>query len=376
MNSKYFLSTIFLLILVIYLPAQPDVIRSIAVEARVLEQLKGNIRSVPNAKLNMVGLGEYATDENGRFSFEAPIRDYNRRQASVVIEIRVNDYDIIRPYQGKVQLDTSSTRFNIEILVMGRDIEEDYRHQLTALSKKLNVTQRKNALSIKRMNAMNNSLLVSLEKDALQKAELENVITDLKEKAESEAAQKEAFAEDLTRAQKQMDQLRESLEAKEDELYIALEEKYLRQQNYQKAITADLEEYLLYVKDVHDLLQNLDRYFKSGKYPNYANTYNSTLKAYNDIFIKINKNYRDYVQGVKRYWEAPLLARQVEDTFEILLDQVHHPKLKPAISEVNSYIRKNKSGKATKVAHDAFHDLNPLILNLEKAVDRLLSKLE
>jgi len=374
-NLNTFLAILAFTFFVSSAAAQESVSKSIGVDARVLEQLKGTIRSVPNAELNMIGIGEYKTDDDGRCQFEAPVYDYNRNEAYVVIEVKIKDYDVIRPFEGMIQLDTAEARVSMEILVMGRDIEEEYKTQISQLTKKLKSTQRKNSLSVKRMNAMNDSLLVTMQRSAEQKNAFQKSIDELAIKAESEAAQKEAFAEDLARAQKQLEQLEESLRQKEGELYIALEEKYLRQQNIQKAITADLKDYLLRTKDVHDLLQNLDRYFKRGKYPNYTATYNENIAAYNAIFTKINDNYLNYVEGIQRYWDAPLLTREVEDTFEILLDQVHNPKLKPAIMEVNGYIRQNKSGKATKVAHEAFHDLNPLILNLEKAVDRMLSKL-
>ncbi len=350
-------------------------IKTIAVQARVLEQLKGNIRSVANAKLHMIGLGPYNTDEEGRFAFEAPMQEFNRNETHLVLEVKVQGYDIVKPYKGIVQLDTAQSKVYMEILVIGRDLEEEYREELASLARKLKRTEKKNALSLIRMNSMNDSLVASVQQNEKQKNLLRVEITALEKKVATEASEKEKFVESLNKTKKRLDELERSLERKNDELYIALEEQYLRQQNYQKAISADLKDYLLYTKDVHDMLQHLDRYFKPGKYPNYVTTYNNTLGAYNEIFQKLNSNYLNYVKGVERYWKAPLLTQQVKDTFEILLDQLHHPKLKPAIQEINGNIRKNKSRKATKVAHEAFHDMNSLIINLEKSVNRLLNKL-
>ncbi len=380
MKTKQCLLRLAFVILAFYFGSPSSYTQSVglpllSVQARVLEQLKGNIKSVPNANLKMVGLGDYATDSEGRFAFQISMEELLEFDNQMVIKIVLPDYEIIRPYQGKVQLDTSSSEVYLDILVMGRDIEEEYREKLTELSNKLRITERKNSISLKRISAMNDSLVIALQEDAEQQIELKKSIEKLKERADQEADQKSKIVAELENAQLQMQRLNSSLKNKEDELFIALEEKYLRQQKYQKSISSDLKNYLINVKDVQDILQNLDNYFKPAKYPNYTSTYNRTLQSYNNIFIKINDNHLDYIQGVNRYWENGLLADQVQETFEMLFDQVHHPILKPAIGEVNNHIRKNKSGKASKVGHKAFHDLNPLIINLEKAVNRLVDKL-
>lgn len=349
--------------------------RVIDLNLTVLEQLKGTVRSVANTRLNLTGIGEYITDEDGSCAFEAPISEVNRYDPSIDIKVTIRNYEVIRPYNGVIQIDTSHAHYDLEILVIGEDLDAKYKDQIKALNKRLRRSERENSLSLKRMNAMNDSLLLTMQESQAQRAELESTIEELTKLAESEASEKESVKSDLERALSEMDKLRNSLQNKEEELYLALEERYLRQQNYQKAISADLKDFLIHIKDVHDLLQNLDHYFKRGQYPDYTASYNSALTAYNGIFEKINENYLDYLEGIDRYWQSPLIRNQLEDTFDILFDQVHHPKLKPAIMEVNGYIRQNKQGKASKVAHEAFHDLNSLILNLEKSVNRSLGML-
>jgi hypothetical protein len=375
MKTLKLFTTLLFIILVYVCTAQQANLGFVSVQARVLEQLKGNIKSVPNTSLKMIGIGDYSTNEEGRFAFQIPMDELSQFDNEMVIKIVLPDYEIIKPFEGKVQLDTSKSEVFLDILVMGRDIEEEYKKKLTELGNKLRTTQKKNSISLKKMSAMNDSLLQALEKDAKQQVALEQSIEELEAKVAKESDEKSKYASELRDAIDQMQSLNNALAKKENELYVALEEKYLRQQKYQKSISGDLNEYLIQVKDVQDLLQNLDNYFKPGKYPNYTSTYNSTLKAYNQIFQEINEKHSDYIEGVNRYWEDELLVEQVEETFDMVFDQVHHPLLKPAINEVNILIRKNRSGKASKVAHEAFHNLNPYIINLEKAVNRLIPKL-
>ena len=355
--------------------AQESQLQSIDLHISVIEQLKGAVKRVGNATLDLIGLGEYTTDANGDCELSAPIKDFNRYDSQLDIQVKVRDYDVISPYRGIMQVEISVPETEMDIMVIGRDVEQEYRDQINTLIKKLEVTEKKNSLSLKRMNAMNNSLLASMKQNEMQKTTLENTIENLNEKVISESAENQSLLEDLQRAKSEMNALRLSLQTKEDELFVALEERYLRQQNYHKAISADLNDFLIHVKDVHDLLQNLDKYFRPGQYPDYSKTYNSTLTAYNNILEKINENHPDYIHGIERYWGSPLIIEQLEDTFGMLFDQLHHPKLKPAINEINGHIRKNKPRKATKLAHEVFHDLNPLILNLEKSVNRSLDML-
>ena len=375
MKTLKLFTTLLFIILVYVCTAQQANLGFVSVQARVLEQLKGNIKSVPNTSLKMIGIGDYSTNEEGRFAFQIPMDELSQFDNEMVIKIVLPDYEIIKPFEGKVQLDTSKSEVFLDILVMGRDIEEEYKKKLTELGNKLRTTQKKNSISLKKMSAMNDSLLQALERDAKQQVALEQSIEELEAKVAKESDEKSKYASELRDAIDQMQSLNNALAKKENELYVALEEKYLRQQKYQKSISGDLNEYLIQVKDVQDLLQNLDNYFKPGKYPNYRSTYNSTLASYNEIFLEINRKRSDYLEGINRYWGNELLADQVEETFDILFDQVHNPLLKPTINEVNSNLKYNKFRKAAKLAHQTFHDLNPLIINLEKAVNRLIPKL-
>jgi len=375
-QSKIISYLFFFLFVLPFVIGQNSIPRNIEVHARVIEQLKGSIRSVPNLKLNLIGLGEYTTDGAGGFDFIAPVYEFNRYDLQLNIEVKIDDYEIISPYNGIIQLDTSGSQMVVEILVIGENLDEEYRDQIEKLSKKLLKSEQKNNLSLRRINAMNDSMLKSINRNEKKKTEMENVIARLLEKSQTEEFEKKTLAYDLLKAQRELTEMGVFMKAKDNELFIAMEERYLRQQNYYKAISADLKDFLIHAKDVHDLLQYLEKYFRPGQYRNYTSTYNGTLKAYNGILEKINENYLDYVRGVRRYWGSPLIAKQVEDTFQILFDQVHYPLFEPSINEINGYIRQNKKRKAIKAAHSTFHELNPLILNLEKSVNKTLTILE
>jgi len=372
---KVYISIGVLLFFADMLYGQVDMNRSISIQVRVLEQLKGNIQPLISAPIELKGLGKYETNESGRFAFSVPMKELAEVGYELLVNVLMDDYKVVKPYEGKTSVDIEKNEVALDILVIGQDIEEEYRQKLDELSKKLKQTQRKNALSIKAMNAMNDSLVNALQRDAEQRSVLQSTINDLKEKADSEAAAKESFAKELEKAEYQLQNLHAQLDEKEEELYEALEEQYLRQQNYFQSISSDLSDFVIRAKDVQDLLKNVGNYFKAVQYPNYAAQYNSTLTAYNEIFLKIQENHSDYVHGVQRYWDDPSLSDQLSETFEVVFDQVHHPKLKPAINEVNNYLRKNKAGKASKLGESAYEELNPVLINLEKMVNRMIGKL-
>ena len=355
--------------------SQFDSNRSLSVQVRVLEQLKGNIQPLISAPLELAGLGKYETNEDGRFAFRVPLKELEEIDYKIVVKVMKDNYKVVKPYLGQTALDTLVNELELDILVIGQDIEEEYRKKLDELSLRLRQTQRRSELSLKAMNAMNDSLVSALQRDEIQRAQMRKTIDDLKERAEKETEAKESFARELEQAERQLASLQTQLDNKEQELYEALEEQYLRQQEYFQSISGDLNDYMIRVRDVQDLLKNIGHYFKQVQYPNYAAQYNSTLQEYNTIFLKLQENYSDYLNGVDRYWDDPNLTEQLAETFEVVFDQVHHPKLKPAINNVNNQIRKNKPGKASKLGETAYQELNPVMINLEKMVNRIIEKL-
>ncbi len=350
--------------------AQYDTLKLVDIDGRILEQLNGRVQHLPNTKLRVKGVGKFVTDETGVFAFKMPILDFNRFDTQIEIQISVEGYDIISPLDGIIEIDTADYQMTLDLMVVGDDLSTEYRQQLANLDSRLRRLKSENAMSVGRLNALNDSLLNNIKRGEYQRQELENTIANLNNDLANAAAGNDAMKIQLEEKQSALMALSEQITDLNQKVMEARQEKYLRQEKHLRAITADLKDYLIRAKDVHELLEHVEEYFPARGNPEYVKSYNTSLTEYNRILAKLNEEQKGYIQNVGSYWSAPAVAAQLEETFQILFNQLHFPKLQPALSEVNSYLRKRKAKKADQVAHAAFHDMYPVILNLEKSINK------
>lgn len=356
--------------------AQYDTIHTIQVQGAIMQQDGGKTIAAGNTNLKVIGVGDIPTNSDGTFNFQLPILEYNRFDKEVEVKLKIDNYEILRPLDGILLVDTLDYEMVLDVLVIGKDANADYRKQITKLNKRLNKLRGENTLSQRRLNAMNDSLLNNIQRNEAERVKLENTIANLEANLASAVSGSETLKTQLTAAQASLRNQQAQVDDLQIQLADAMEEKYLRQQQFYRAISADLKDYLIRTKDVQEMLHNIGEYFPSSNNPGFSTTFNNTLKAYNGITEKINEEHKNYIQGVRNYWQNPQLAYQVEQTFEVLFHQLHYPKLQPAVSEIIGYIRINKKKKAMKLGHETFHNLNALIINLEKMVDKSLAALE
>lgn len=350
--------------------AQYDTLKLVDIDGRILEQLNGRVQHLPNTKLRVKGVGKFVTDETGVFAFKMPILDFNRFDTQIEIQISVEGYDIISPLDGIIEIDTADYQMTLDLMVVGDDLSTEYRQQLANLDSRLRRLKSDNAMSVGRLNALNDSLLNNIKRGEYQRQELENTIANLNNDLANAAAGNDAMKIQLEEKQSALVALAEQISDLNQKVMEARQEKYLRQEKHLRAITADLKDYLIRAKDVHELLEHVEEYFPARGNPEYVKSYNTSLTEYNRILAKLNEEQKGYIQNVGSYWSAPAVAAQLDETFQILFNQLHFPKLQPALSEVNSYLRKRKAKKADQVAHAAFHDMYPIILNLEKSINK------
>ena len=349
---------------------QYDTLKLVNIDGRILEQLNGSVQHLSNTKIRVKGVGKFVTDETGVFAFKMPILDFNRFDTQIEIQISVEGYDIISPLDGIVEIDTADYQMTLDLMVVGDELSTEYRQQLANLDSRLRRLKSENAMSVGRLNALNDSLLNNIKKGEYQRQELENTIANLNNDLANAAAGNDALKIQLEEKQDALVTLSEQIADLNQKVMEARQEKYLRQEKHLRAITADLKDYLIRAKDVHELLEHVEEYFPARGNPEYVKSYNTSLTEYNRILAKLNEEQKGYIQNVGSYWTAPAVAAQLEETFQILFNQLHFPKLQPALSEVNSYLRKRKAKKADQVAHAAFHDMYPIIINLEKSINK------
>ena len=78
--------------------SQFDSNRSLSVQVRVLEQLKGNIQPLISAPLELAGLGKYETNEDGRFAFRVPLKELEEIDYKIVVKVMKDNYKVVKPY--------------------------------------------------------------------------------------------------------------------------------------------------------------------------------------------------------------------------------------------------------------------------------------
>ena len=160
-----------------------------------------------------------------------------------------------------------------------------------------------------------------------------------------------------------MDQLTSDLE-------IALEEKYLRQNEYFSNVSSNLMAYLRKAKDLRDHLPFIADYFNS---PAGYEHFDKDIRAYNKIWENFDDNRMAYLEGVGRYWENQRTEKDLEEVFNFLVKGIHQNQILTVIRNINQELHKQKPRKAQKIATLSHEDMTVNIRALEKQINRTLS---
>jgi uncharacterized protein YijF (DUF1287 family) len=104
--------------------------------------------------------------------------------------------------------------------------------------------------------------------------------------------------------------------------------------------------------------------------------YNSTIEKYDPAYIQINNPKNDLLQGVEHNWDSEEVRKSVEQTFDFLIQQVHHQHIKVRFTEINDHLANRRVNKAKQLANATHEELAPLILQAEKAIKASIDLLE
>jgi len=352
---------------------------NITLQGELIEQLQGSVKSIPEKEISFQGFGSITSNDSGKFNISLPaVNDDDKSKCILEVQLDLEGYKIVSPFNGLLIVDQSKSDAKATIVAMKKNDEGNnkyYKKQIFILNQKLNKLKSENNLSNNRINAINDSLLLSISIYNQQKIEMDTKLEQLNSELDQAASDNTALRQNL---KNKIEDLRHAEEAEQElrtQLYTALEEKFLRQQKYYQSISADLKDYLIRAKDVLEQVQHVKEYFPQSNNPGYVTTYNNTLKKYNKILVKINEQHKDYIENVNHYWSSQKTADQVKETFNVIFEQLHYPKLQPALGEINGFIRVNKRKKAEQFGKDTFQELYPIVLNLEKSIDKTLTEL-
>ncbi len=341
-----------------------QVLDYIDIHLKIVEKVAENNQPLANAKLNISDYGEVLTDAQGQYTFPYAIRQ--NVDPKVSIALFSDGHKMLKPLDGSIELDTTREEMFIELLVVNMTEEsEAFKKRISKLESQITRLKSKNELTQRQLNDINNKLLDTILYFETVKQELESQIADYENLTEEQQREIRAQNDKIAELENQIDDLSLELEA-------ALEERYLRKNQYFKDISSNLLGYLRKAKDLRDHLPFINTYFSVRSFANYERD----IKGYNEQYEKFDDNQLDYLEGVRHYWENRKLTKDVEELFDFLSKGIHYSQIFRVTSDVMAEVAKQKPKKAQKIATEAHEDLAVNLLMFEKNINRVLSDLK
>ncbi len=353
----------FCLAFVIPLSGVAQVLDAIDVHINIREKTADQTEALAEAKLEISDVGQVQTDKDGSYSFTYPVR--NEVDPVIAISLLSDKHKMLKPIDGSVQLDATKEEMFIEFLVVNMNEENPaFKRRIADLEKKMTRLKSKNSLTLRQLNALNSTLIDTILYFEANREALENQIADYETLTEDQRAEIETLRSSVGNLEAQVDQLTIELEN-------ALEEKYLRQNEYFKNISSNLLAYLRKAKDLRDHLPFIADYYNSSGYENFG----KDIEGYNKIWEEIDNNRLSYLEGVGRYWEAKKVENELAEVFSFLVKGIHQNQILSVINEINQELHKRKPRKAQKIATFSHEDMTVNIRALEKQINRTLAQM-
>ncbi len=361
MQLKY--TTVFVLMLLGNL-IQAQVLDAIDVHLTISEKVAQEIHALPNAMLEISDVGQVKTDTKGNFDFVYPVR--NEVDPVISISLLSDEHKMLKPVDGAIALDPTREEMYIEFLVVNMESESPaFKKRVENLEKRIAGLKSKNALTTRQLNALNSTLLDTILHYEANRKILEGRIAEFESLSDAQQEEISKLKEQVSSLEGQVDQLTMDLEQ-------AMEEKYLRQNEYYKNITSNLLAYLRKAKDIRDHLPFIQTYFSS---PAGYQNFDKDIRSYNKLWSEFDNGRMSYIEGVTRYWENKVLANDVEDVFEYLVNSIHQNQMLTTIRNINVELHKQKPKKAQKIANLAHGDITENLRSLEKRINRVMLQL-
>lgn len=354
---------LFLLISSSVLLGQGGITGHVNVTFRLQEQLPDNRRWVPGATVFVHDYGSHVTDHQGAFSIKVPI--YRKRGVPAPLKLQVTSPNlaVLHPLDGIVELDTAELVITLEVVVVGP--ESDLQQELRTVRSRMQQLERSQALSRRQLNQLNKAMLDTIRSFTRHKAAMQAELKQLRQ-------QQTVTSEALRQAEERLRAVEEDLRIRTLELYEALEEKFLRKQQHFNSIAAELEDYLIRVKDVRDMLPGIKNYFSV---PGYGSNYNRVLEAYSDAFGVVNQHHQAHLLSVRRYWEDSALHSDLEKVYQLLIEQIHYQEIKPTTTALRISITDRRVKQTHQTAQAAHARLAPLLSQVEIEIREIIERL-
>jgi len=308
---------------------------------------------------------QYQTDANGYFNFKVPLKNNY-----IKIDIPLTDYQIVKPLEGIV--DIQSARLQVEILVMGKQAQEQFQAQISNLNGRIKALEQQNKLSKRQLTALYNTMVDTILHFERQNVLYQDSIQKLSQQVEEYSEESYFLGQKLESTKQELSTARDSIQNLLDQLMVALEEKYLRQQDYFQQISSGLARYVSTLRDFQIMLAQLKDYLYR---PEAQAELEKIINNYSAARNYLNEQHQDHINAVEHYWEDSHLEYAVNDTYEFLLEDIHKAVILTTNERVFSPMRESKIKKAKEAAAEINLQLDPLIQTLEKKVQTVNEKL-
>ena len=362
--STISISTIISLVLLL-LPLFPkaQVMDYVDIHLTIREKVGDEIRAIPNARLTISDVGEVATDEHGQYVYPYPVR--NQADPEISISMLSPERKLLKPLDGSVQIDPSQQEFYIDFLVVNMaDESQEFQKKIEALENNMGKLQRENQLTKRQLYRLNNTLLDTILYFEQIRSSLEAQVSEMENLTEEQR-------QTIERQQSEIANLEAKVNTLTQDLTEALEERYLRQNEYFKAISSSLAGYVRHAKDLEEHLPHIKTYFGANDF----RSMDRDARLYEKVFIEISDRQQEFLEGVARYWQNEEINKELEEVFDLLIKGIHLNQIRPTVNEIFDLISQGKPGKAQKTAEGAYEDISLNIRSLEKQINRILMKL-
>lgn len=355
-----------LLWVMFYLPyhAHSQILEYIDVRLNITEKVGTQTQPLSNADLKISDIGSVATDEQGNYSFKYPVNGQTDPKLSV--ELLSGQHKLLQPLDGNICLNPTESEMVIDLVVVNMAEEsEAFKKRISGLEQKISGLRQQNKLTQQQLNALNATLLDTILHYESIKARLTSKVEVLQDLTEEQRQALEA-------QQNEIDALNARVDVLTQELTAALEEKYLRQNQYFKDVSANLTQFLRSAKDIRDHLPHIKTYYNS---PGGFQGMDRDCRLYEEAFVELDDRQQEYLEGIDHYWQNATINKDLEEVFDLLIKGLHLSQVRPLVNDIFNEVRKQKPGKAQKMANNSQETLAVNIHSLEQKINRILVKL-
>ena len=299
----------------------------------------------------------------GTYKYAFPVE--NQEAPEISISLLSDKHKVLKPLDGDIQVDPTCNEMFIEFVVINMAEEtQAFKQKIVGLEQQVNSLKSKNELSKQQLSKLYNTLVDTVLHFEAIRTSMEYQMDHLQDMTEEQRSL-------IQQQQLRIDSLEEKVYGLSIELTTALEKKYLRQNQYFKAMSENFSKYIRAANDVTEHLGFIKTYFNSGDF----RSLDRDLRLYEEAFVAISDSHQEQLSGVDRYWGNPQLTKELESIFDLLIKGMHLNQLRPTLNDVIDQIQKQKPGKAQKMATEATEDIVFNLRDLEKRINRVLIQL-